>query len=159
MFVERFLFFFSSRRRHTSCTLVTGVHTCALPILQRHFADAQLGGGLLVEEPAHHEWQHLTLARRQTVIASSQRAQLGTGQSDLPVLGYPRPDRRHPFGIAVGLGQEIHGPVLQRPDRGRDVAVTGDQTDRRMLRLINLSLPLATFSFRPFASPDRTTVS
>src|SRR3546814_19247067 len=27
------LFFFSSRRRHTSCALVTGVQTCALPIL------------------------------------------------------------------------------------------------------------------------------
>src|SRR3546814_7126276 len=25
-------FFFSSRRRHTSCSLVTGVQTCALPI-------------------------------------------------------------------------------------------------------------------------------
>src|SRR3546814_3727209 len=27
-----FSFFFSSRRRHTRCTLVTGVQTCALPI-------------------------------------------------------------------------------------------------------------------------------
>src|SRR3546814_16249323 len=27
-----FLFFFSSRRRHTRCALVTGVQTCALPI-------------------------------------------------------------------------------------------------------------------------------
>src|SRR3546814_7437089 len=27
-----FLFFFSSRRRHTRCSLVTGVQTCALPI-------------------------------------------------------------------------------------------------------------------------------
>src|SRR3546814_2038975 len=27
------LFFFSSRRRHTRCALVTGVQTCALPIL------------------------------------------------------------------------------------------------------------------------------
>src|SRR3546814_3675720 len=26
------VFFFSSRRRHTSCALVTGVQTCALPI-------------------------------------------------------------------------------------------------------------------------------
>src|SRR3546814_9508834 len=26
------LFFFSSRRRHTRCALVTGVQTCALPI-------------------------------------------------------------------------------------------------------------------------------
>src|SRR3546814_8582129 len=34
-----FLFFFSSRRRHTRCALVTGVQTCALPIsvaLLRH---------------------------------------------------------------------------------------------------------------------------
>src|SRR3546814_8748351 len=28
-----FVFFFSSRRRHTRCALVTGVQTCALPIL------------------------------------------------------------------------------------------------------------------------------
>src|SRR3546814_3517605 len=31
------LFFFSSRRRHTRCALVTGVQTCALPI---SFADS-----------------------------------------------------------------------------------------------------------------------
>src|SRR3546814_16457234 len=29
-----FLFFFSSRRRHTRCALVTGVQTCALPVPQ-----------------------------------------------------------------------------------------------------------------------------
>src|SRR3546814_10615228 len=29
-------FFFSSRRRHTSCALVTGVQTCALPIYRGH---------------------------------------------------------------------------------------------------------------------------
>src|SRR3546814_3695077 len=29
-------FFFSSRRRHTRCALVTGVQTCALPIYARH---------------------------------------------------------------------------------------------------------------------------
>src|SRR3546814_7409806 len=32
------VFFFSSRRRHTRCALVTGVQTCALPISGcRHF--------------------------------------------------------------------------------------------------------------------------
>src|SRR3546814_1715497 len=30
------VFFFSSRRRHTICALVTGVQTCALPISRRH---------------------------------------------------------------------------------------------------------------------------
>src|SRR3546814_4678677 len=29
------MFFFSSRRRHTRCALVTGVQTCALPILSK----------------------------------------------------------------------------------------------------------------------------
>src|SRR3546814_11810290 len=32
------VFFFSSRRRHTRCALVTGVQTCALPISRRHAA-------------------------------------------------------------------------------------------------------------------------
>src|SRR3546814_4854211 len=34
MFVYSICFFFSSRRRHTRCALVTGVQTCALPILR-----------------------------------------------------------------------------------------------------------------------------
>src|SRR3546814_4561743 len=32
------LFFFSSRRRHTRCALVTGVQTCALPIYDVAYA-------------------------------------------------------------------------------------------------------------------------
>src|SRR3546814_4194222 len=36
-------FFFSSRRRHTRCALVTGVQTCALPIFAR--AGDQRGAG------------------------------------------------------------------------------------------------------------------
>src|SRR3546814_13135079 len=37
------MFFFSSRRRHTSCALVTEVQTCALPI---YLLEAGLGVGL-----------------------------------------------------------------------------------------------------------------
>src|SRR3546814_18161829 len=33
-------FFFSSRRRHTRCALVTGVQTCALPILELAMREA-----------------------------------------------------------------------------------------------------------------------
>src|SRR3546814_9805252 len=32
MYIFCYFFFFSSRRRHTRCALVTGVQTCALPI-------------------------------------------------------------------------------------------------------------------------------
>src|SRR3546814_17373655 len=34
------MLFVSSRRRHTRCALVTGVQTCALPILSRHKASS-----------------------------------------------------------------------------------------------------------------------
>src|SRR3546814_5975588 len=37
------MFFFSSRRRHTGCALVTGVQTCALPISRRSYAVLLLG--------------------------------------------------------------------------------------------------------------------
>src|SRR3546814_9379900 len=41
------LFFFSSRRRHTRCALVTGVQTCALPIsvLPRLIVEGDSGEG------------------------------------------------------------------------------------------------------------------
>src|SRR3546814_15276296 len=42
------VFFFSSRRRHTSCALVTGVQTCALPI---YFIGKLFG--LLARPPQH----------------------------------------------------------------------------------------------------------
>src|SRR3546814_10335105 len=37
-----FAFFFSSRRRHTRCALVTGVQTCALPISPCQLANASV---------------------------------------------------------------------------------------------------------------------
>src|SRR3546814_6605204 len=36
------VFFFSSRRRHTRCALVTGVQTCALPIFRKKLQRADL---------------------------------------------------------------------------------------------------------------------
>src|SRR3546814_8169700 len=38
-------FFFSSRRRHTRCALVTGVQTCALPISPDLVYDLLIGAG------------------------------------------------------------------------------------------------------------------
>src|SRR3546814_6182030 len=40
-------FFFSSRRRHTRCALVTGVQTCALPIY-----DSETGFGVIRQAAA-----------------------------------------------------------------------------------------------------------
>src|SRR3546814_2144506 len=51
-------FFFSSRRRHTRCSLVTGVQTCALPISYRwddpFLLEEQLTGDeRMVRDSAH----------------------------------------------------------------------------------------------------------
>src|SRR3546814_1435829 len=50
MVTSYWLFFFSRRRRHTSCALVTGVQTCALPIYVRAFPeDARTDAGWQLE--------------------------------------------------------------------------------------------------------------
>src|SRR3546814_2293079 len=52
MVVMLVLFFFSSRRRHTRCALVTGVQTCALPISTPLLAAvAMLRNGIKVDPP------------------------------------------------------------------------------------------------------------
>src|SRR3546814_2378382 len=45
------MFFFSSRRRHTSCALVTGVQTCALPIYDGPGVTSQVVGGCVGAHP------------------------------------------------------------------------------------------------------------
>src|SRR3546814_5852690 len=47
-------FFFSSRRRHTRCALVTGVQTCALPIYE--YAKSPYGFDNLFQHEFAHEW-------------------------------------------------------------------------------------------------------
>src|SRR3546814_10301867 len=42
-----YMFFFSSRRRHTRCALVTGVQTCALPISMADRAKRPPGEALI----------------------------------------------------------------------------------------------------------------
>src|SRR3546814_8812839 len=46
LFVICFCFFFSSRRRHTRCALVTGVQTCALPIFA---LEGEIGGDAVAD--------------------------------------------------------------------------------------------------------------
>src|SRR3546814_4073835 len=55
-----FGFFFSSRRRHTRCALVTGVQTCALPIYAS-----------IIEEEIESELDRRQSARAEKVFATS----------------------------------------------------------------------------------------
>src|SRR3546814_17906658 len=67
-------FFFSSRRRHTRCALVTGVQTCALPISRRR-DDLLLAAG-----PAARDALRLDLDDDDAVVVHHDR-RLGTAQS------------------------------------------------------------------------------
>src|SRR3546814_2253037 len=56
------VFFFSSRRRHTRCALVTGVQTCALPISRLEFSmeadEVRVGIAIAADQPAQHLRRH-----------------------------------------------------------------------------------------------------
>src|SRR3546814_18733968 len=67
-----FLFFFSSRRRHTRCALVTGVQTCALPICD--FARfAEDGRICLTNNAAERALRGFALGRKSWLFAGSDR--------------------------------------------------------------------------------------
>src|SRR3546814_5788331 len=59
--------FFSSRRRHTRCALVTGVQTCALPISDR-------GGATIygVTQTTYNGWRKKKSRPRQSVRSISK---------------------------------------------------------------------------------------
>src|SRR3546814_2076336 len=70
-----FVFFFSSRRRHTRCALVTGVQTCALPIskarVDRYNGHAEPGQGKgqqhLILRGAHQHRNAAAALQRETI--------------------------------------------------------------------------------------------
>src|SRR3546814_12591820 len=90
------MFFFSSRRRHTRCALVTGVQTCALPIWSRTCSEKQPATGtrrgwgpgsaataatsLLVPSAQHFQDQQ---AHADTSVAE-QRVEAVEGEVDEP---------------------------------------------------------------------------
>src|SRR3546814_20724272 len=74
-------FCFSSRRRHTRCALVTGVHTCALPIFDRlGFHEAWIG--------EHHSarWEIISSPELFIAVAAERTKSIrfGTGVIPLP---------------------------------------------------------------------------
>src|SRR3546814_1860072 len=84
-----FLFFFSSRRRHTRCALVTGVQTCSLPIsLHRGgwLASAQLAdrGNSSPHRKAFRRYPILRVSRRGRNAALRS---CDAGEADGPAAG------------------------------------------------------------------------
>src|SRR3546814_19761954 len=103
MFFIYVFFFFSSRRRHTICALVTGVQTCALPILFASGRDARetinkrIQAGLIAEGSVKGEALQLTVydrvntTREELRYASTYRPgqTLEVGRGGAQVVGIP----------------------------------------------------------------------
>src|SRR3546814_9131581 len=93
------MFFFSSRSRHTSCALVTGVQTCALPILAgKDIEQDQRGKALAVRRDLKNTATAICGRYRRHVlsalsgeiverVSAAQRAQIGHHViSDRPII-------------------------------------------------------------------------
>src|SRR3546814_7605746 len=101
------LFFFSSRRRHTRCALVTGVQTCALPIYR------------IQERQLHLSRTEGAGARRR--LLQDRRRREGR---------HRRPDRfgqehrrtPHPRPLRAGGGRRLHRRHRRAADRSRGPA-------------------------------------
>src|SRR3546814_3940705 len=63
-----YFFFFSSRRRHTRCALVTGVQTCALPILRTSPQKLNLVAHQIRGKSAEAALAELTFSKRRIAV-------------------------------------------------------------------------------------------
>src|SRR3546814_10840625 len=72
MLIWMSFFFFSSRRRHTRCALVTGVQTCALPISDHQAPQRHVAAALVVDDLR-------VLFVRTVVVGARGVLQLGDG--------------------------------------------------------------------------------
>src|SRR3546814_975754 len=72
------MFFFSSRRRHTRCALVTGVQTCALPISEQSVQAVRkiMGEGFPVVAIPAPVWDRLESVRTFLQAAPQSQSQL-----------------------------------------------------------------------------------
>src|SRR3546814_12168460 len=109
------MFFFSSRRRHTRCALVTGVQTCALPIFARSTRSSVAITSLNVKTSL------LLSARRSVRLPISSRvftafaatpstkhlralaSQVAIASLVMPASGLPRQDRK-----SDGQGKRVY---------------------------------------------------
>src|SRR3546814_5715403 len=112
-------FFFSSRRRHTRCALVTGVQTCALPIL---FSELKLEG---IADLGPHLDLHADLidfANASVRITKANQAAVALfGADDAAALTGPvakvfaaSPETARRVMIARFKGQRTYAEVIDR---------------------------------------------
>src|SRR3546814_3650717 len=97
------MFFFSSRRRHTRCALVTGVQTCALPIF--HICSRGARGS--IHAPAASRQMGEAAAEGKGAVEEACDERLHA----MAKAGHARPRRRSADPKSRGLDAQRHGGV------------------------------------------------
>src|SRR3546814_6361504 len=87
------MFFFSSRRRHTRCALVTGVQTCALPIFTGGLTGGLAGGAAGTP---------VTLVSNVVTTATGALSQVTNGVTGGAAGGTPDGDGNVVTGLEIG---------------------------------------------------------
>src|SRR3546814_20599038 len=101
--------FFSSRRRHTSCALVTGVQTCALPISGKalryaglNMADMENSLAAIAADGDPGNRQRLMLARMLASKAARPRSAAFLGRAPAFIAAAASPRQGRELGKALG---------------------------------------------------------
>src|SRR3546814_16652326 len=116
------MFFFSSRRRHTRCALVTGVQTCALPICMAGIAEVlinlgyEVSGTDLKDSPATRRLRELGATIH---IGHDEKNAEG---ADAIVVSTAVKDRKSVvyvqsvyFGVVLGGRHILHKKLIVQP--------------------------------------------
>src|SRR3546814_15457284 len=116
-----YCFFFSSRRRHTRCALVTGVQTCALPISRRevvradqHSAGARdqtVNRAAFASAIASLERRKQRLEKRQAELAEHDTNVVVFGEPDARPMGYGRAPKFPAYNVQ-SVGDIESGLIL-----------------------------------------------
>src|SRR3546814_6846607 len=112
------MFFFSSRRRHTRCALVTGVQTCALPICRQRFERTKYGRSSLTDARMTPPFRRKSTIGRDKALDHRHR--------DL----FRRHRRREAIGLRMHLGidEQFAMEGSRKFDRKLHRLVVGDRT-------------------------------
>src|SRR3546814_14089275 len=122
------LLFFSSRRRHTRCALVTGVQTCALPIFGGVVAAGGLGGAAGVAVHPHSALRHRDLDALGVERVLQPLAELAHHRPLLGWLGLE--DRKSVVsGKSVSVRVDLGGSRIIKKKNIQDVYAHGLKSD------------------------------
>src|SRR3546814_16472320 len=111
------LFFFSSRRRHTRCALVTGVQTCALPIFAGAswlgFQETTSGMGTIQESSDAAITTAVMDGRTAKALYFAQKFMSASGQENAAAVG------AHIDGVSEAATARRDAPVALAENRAR----------------------------------------